>query len=56
LSENIILAHIHKLFIGYNVERTSLIRMTRNADIDIHEEEVNGAFVARAAVGRTRSN
>ncbi|MDR0273411.1 MAG: polyphosphate kinase 1 [Clostridiales bacterium] len=40
LLENIILAHIEKLFPGYDVTRTALIRMTRNSDIDIHEEEV----------------
>jgi polyphosphate kinase len=39
LLENIILEHIEKLFLGHTVTRTSLLRVTRNSDIDIDEEE-----------------
>ncbi|MCL1862556.1 MAG: polyphosphate kinase 1 [Defluviitaleaceae bacterium] len=38
--ENIILAHLEKLFIGHTVTRTALIRVTRNSDIDIDEDEI----------------
>ncbi|MCL2198732.1 MAG: polyphosphate kinase 1, partial [Defluviitaleaceae bacterium] len=38
--ENIILAHLEKLFLGHTVTRTALIRVTRNSDIDIDEDEI----------------
>jgi polyphosphate kinase len=54
LLENIILAHIEKLFLGYTVTRTALIRVTRNSDIDIHEEEIEDLLdeMARSLRGR----
>ncbi|MCL1884720.1 MAG: polyphosphate kinase 1 [Defluviitaleaceae bacterium] len=54
LLENIILAHIQKLFPGHVVLRTSLVRVTRNSDIDIHEEEVEDLLdeMARSLRGR----
>ncbi|MCL2387281.1 MAG: polyphosphate kinase 1 [Defluviitaleaceae bacterium] len=54
LLENIILAHIHKLFLGHTVTRTALLRVTRNSDIDIAEEEVEDLLdeMARSIKGR----
>jgi len=41
LLENIILAHIDKLFLGNTVTRTALLRVTRNSDLNIDEEEMD---------------
>ncbi|CAM2989028.1 RNA degradosome polyphosphate kinase [Salinicoccus roseus] len=38
LAEDIIEAHINKLFKGYRIDRTFPFRITRNADLTIHEE------------------
>ncbi|MFC3418512.1 RNA degradosome polyphosphate kinase [Salinicoccus hispanicus] len=38
LAEDIIEKHISKLFGGYEIERTFPFRITRNADLTIHEE------------------
>jgi polyphosphate kinase len=56
LLENIILAHINELFGGYTVTRTALIRITRNSDIDIDEEEIEDLLdeMARSLRGRRR--
>ncbi|MCL1842449.1 MAG: polyphosphate kinase 1 [Defluviitaleaceae bacterium] len=54
LLENIILAHIHRLFTGNTVTRTALLRVTRNSDIDIDEEEVDDLLdeMTRSIKGR----
>jgi len=39
--ENILMQHIAELFMGYKVTRTSLIRVTRNSDLEIDEEEID---------------
>ena len=41
LLEEIILAHIEDLFLGYNVIRTALFRVTRSSELDIDEEETD---------------
>jgi polyphosphate kinase len=41
LLEEIILAHIERLFLGYEVIRTALFRVTRNSDLTIDEEETD---------------
>lgn len=38
LSEDIIVKNVEKLFKGYNIDRTFAFRITRNADLTIHEE------------------
>ncbi|MFD2828880.1 RNA degradosome polyphosphate kinase [Corticicoccus populi] len=38
LTENIIEKHLDKLFKGYTIKRTFSFRITRNADLTIHEE------------------
>ncbi|WP_026866570.1 MULTISPECIES: RNA degradosome polyphosphate kinase [Jeotgalicoccus] len=38
LAEDIINEYVHKLFNGYKIERTFPFRITRNADLTIHEE------------------
>ncbi|CAM4172643.1 RNA degradosome polyphosphate kinase [Lacicoccus alkaliphilus] len=38
LSEDIIIRNVDKLFKGYNIDRTFAFRITRNADLTIHEE------------------
>ena len=40
LLENILLQHIGRLFMGHTVTRTALLRVTRNSDLDIDEEEI----------------
>ncbi|MCL1844838.1 MAG: polyphosphate kinase 1 [Defluviitaleaceae bacterium] len=54
LLENIIMAHIDKLFHGHTVTRTALIRVTRNSDIDISEEDIEDLLdeMARSLRGR----
>ncbi|MCL2355779.1 MAG: polyphosphate kinase 1 [Defluviitaleaceae bacterium] len=54
LLENIIIAHINKLFHGHTVLRTSLVRVTRNADIDISDEDIEDLLdeMARSLRGR----
>lgn len=54
LLENIILAHIERLFIGHTVTRTALLRVTRDSDIDFDEEEVEDLLneMARSLRGR----
>lgn len=39
LLENIIIAYINKLFVGYTVHSASPYRLTRNSDLSIDEEE-----------------
>jgi len=41
LLENIILAHIGRLFLGHTVTRTGLLRVTRNSEYTIDEDEGN---------------
>jgi len=41
LLENIILEHIGQLFLGHTVTRTALLRVTRNSDLDIDEEDTD---------------
>ncbi|MCL2372124.1 MAG: polyphosphate kinase 1 [Defluviitaleaceae bacterium] len=41
LLENIILAHINSLFQGHCVSRTAMMRVTRNSDLIIDEEEAD---------------
>jgi len=41
LLENIILEHIGKLFVGHTVTRKALLRVTRNSDLTIDEEDVD---------------
>ena len=41
LLENILLEHIGRLFIGHTVTRTALLRVTRNSDLEIDEEEAD---------------
>ncbi|WP_313890857.1 RNA degradosome polyphosphate kinase [Psychrobacillus sp.] len=38
LLEDVIIANIHKLFHGYQVKHSNPFRITRNADLTIHEE------------------
>ncbi len=38
LLEDVITANIDKLFLGYKVKYTKVFRLTRNADLTIHEE------------------
>lgn len=45
LSEDVIVEHIEKLFRGYNVERTFAFRITRNADLMIHEEGASDLLI-----------
>ena len=41
LLENILLEHIGRLFMGHTVTRTALLRVTRNSDLEIDEEEID---------------
>ena len=41
LLENIILAHIGRLFLGHTVTRTGLMRLTRSSDLIIDEEDTD---------------
>ncbi|MCL2363535.1 MAG: polyphosphate kinase 1 [Defluviitaleaceae bacterium] len=41
LLEEIILAHIEQLFLGYHVIRTALFRVTRSSDLTIDEEDTD---------------
>lgn len=54
LLENIILEHIGRLFMGHTVTRTSLLRVTRNFDLDLDEDEIEDLLdeVARSIKGR----
>jgi len=54
LLENILLEHIGKLFLGHTVTRTALLRVTRNADLEIDEEEIEDLLdeVTRSVKGR----
>ena len=54
LLENIILAHIGRLFLGHTVTRTGLLRVTRNSDIHIDEEDTDDLLnvMARSVRGR----
>jgi len=54
LLENILLEHIGRLFMGYTVTRTSLLRVTRNSDLDIDEEDIDDLLdeVTRSIKGR----
>lgn len=54
LLENVIMAHIEKLFFGHTVARTALVRVTRNSDIDISEEDIEDLLdeMARSLRGR----
>lgn len=45
LSEDVIVEHINKLFRGYSVERTFAFRITRNADLMIHEEGASDLLI-----------
>jgi polyphosphate kinase len=54
LIESIILAHISRLFVGHIVTRTAIIRVTRNSDLHIDEEEIDDLLneMAKATKGR----
>jgi len=54
LLENILLEHIGQLFLGYTVTRTALLRVTRSADIEIDEDEIEDLLdeVSRSIRGR----
>ncbi|MCL1787719.1 MAG: RNA degradosome polyphosphate kinase [Defluviitaleaceae bacterium] len=54
LLENILLEHIGDLFQGHTVTRTALLRVTRNADLEIDEEEIEDLLdeVSRSLKGR----
>ena len=54
LLENILLEHIGRLFIGHTVTRTALLRVTRNSDLEIDEEEIDDLLdeVTRSIRGR----
>ncbi|MCL2217455.1 MAG: polyphosphate kinase 1 [Defluviitaleaceae bacterium] len=54
LLENIILAHIEELFLGNTVTQTALLRITRNSDLHIDEEDADDLLdeMARSVRGR----
>ncbi|MCL2362831.1 MAG: polyphosphate kinase 1 [Defluviitaleaceae bacterium] len=54
LLENIILAHIDRLFLGHTVTRTGLFRLTRNSDLNIDEEDTDDLLdeMSRQVKGR----
>ena len=54
LLENIILAHIGKLFLGHTVTKKGLLRVTRNSDIHVDEEETEDLLdvMTRSVRGR----
>jgi len=54
LLENIILAHIDRLFLGHTVTRTGLLRVTRSSDLIIDEEDTDDLLgeMARSVRGR----
>lgn len=45
LLEEVIASHIDKLFYGYSVKSTQAFRLTRNADLTIHEEGAQDLLV-----------
>lgn len=45
LLEDVIVAHIDKLFYGYRVKSAQAFRLTRNADLTIHEEGARDLLV-----------
>ncbi|KOS62489.1 RNA degradosome polyphosphate kinase [Lysinibacillus agricola] len=45
LLEDVIAAHIEKLFYGYSVKSAQAFRLTRNADLTIHEEGARDLLV-----------
>ena len=45
LLEDVIVAHIDKLFYGYSVKSAQAFRLTRNADLTIHEEGARDLLV-----------
>ncbi|OEC02762.1 polyphosphate kinase [Lysinibacillus sphaericus] len=45
LLEDVIVAHIEKLFYGYSVKSAQAFRLTRNADLTIHEEGARDLLV-----------
>ncbi|MER2040088.1 MAG: RNA degradosome polyphosphate kinase, partial [Solibacillus sp.] len=45
LLEDVITSHIEKLFFGYNVKSIQAFRLTRNADLTIHEEGARDLLV-----------
>ena len=54
LLENIILAHIGRLFLGHTVTRTGLLRVTRNSDFTLDEEETDDLLDEMARSVRDR--
>ena len=54
LLENVILAHIGRLFVGHTVTRTGLLRVTRNSDIHVDEDDADDLLdaMARSVKGR----
>ena len=45
LLEDVISSHIERLFLGYKVKSTQAFRLTRNADLTIHEEGAQDLLV-----------
>ena len=45
LLEDVISSHIERLFLGYQVKSTQAFRLTRNADLTIHEEGAQDLLV-----------
>lgn len=45
LLEDVISSHVDKLFLGYRVKSTQAFRLTRNADLTIHEEGAQDLLV-----------
>ena len=54
LLEEIILAHIDRLFLGYEVTHTALFRVTRNSDLSIDEEVADDLLLELARSIRDR--
>ena len=45
LLEDVITSHINRFFYGYKVKSTQAFRLTRNADLTIHEEGAQDLLV-----------
>ncbi len=45
LIEDVISKYMHKFFTGYHIQSTTLFRITRNADLNIHEDEAEDLLI-----------